>query len=137
MEKDQCSVWAYEEINKSGYVSKVQSWVLSILAGAYPGSMTMPEVVDQIQIEFNPTQERACVSSRFSELERMGFLDKFKLKVNPKSNKTVNAWRWTGRKEPLPCRDEIVSCPNCQGRGTVIRKVFVHPENYQREFQYV
>jgi hypothetical protein len=125
MKVDPSSIWSYEEIKASGYVSKVQSWILSKAVKDYPKALTRRQFVEHIRRNWQPGFATISATSRFSELVRLGFLEKTDKHLDKKTNKQVSTWRWTGRKTPLETREIPVECPHCEGKGFVFKFMVV------------
>ena len=128
------SLWSFEEIRRSKYVGKLQAEILSLFTENPTKSFMSDEIVDHLRRRFRPKLEKQPVSPRFAELEKIGFIEKAPDRLNPETNMTVNCWKWTGRKTPLPVRTEWMECLHCNGKGKVMKEVRVKPnEDYSRK----
>lgn len=118
---DQCSIWAYQEILDSGRLGKIQAIFLSIFSSSGQ-PLTAAEAVEKFK-EFNGSIQRKTsvygIGPRLSELEAMGFLEKFDIVKCHSTNKRVNRWRYTGRKIPKIKSVKRICCPRCDGKGIV------------------
>lgn len=123
MSQDICSIWAYEDIKRSGYLGHKQALVLSVFAGNPNTPMKATDVVESLGRTVSETTR-----TRISELERMGFLRKYDRVVCDLTKKTVNRWIYTGNRKPLSYKKMEVCCIHCKGKGTVIKKIYDNPE---------
>lgn len=120
---DICSIWSYHEIEESGYLSKRRARVLSIFTENPTRLFTATECV---QMHGRGVSE--TTRNRITELEQMGFLEKVDTVECPLTKKTVNRWRWTGRKVPKIWREIKVICRHCEGTGHVYKKEWYDEE---------
>ena len=127
---DICSILSYHDIKRSGYLGEKQAMYLSVFS--YDGlplthRQATREVLDLFKVIL---PER---NGRIAELEAMGFIKKHDIVVCNYSHKKVNRWIWTGRRKPLPKREERIPCPHCDGRGTISKEVYYEPENFEQK----
>ncbi len=126
MTTDICSVWAYDEIVKSGLVGRLQAMYLSIFVSVYPRPLTVHQVIEIFSERFakEPYKTHHGLGSRITELTQLGFLRKQDRVVCEMSKKQVNRWLWTERRTPLSYKIEWVACRVCDGKGGKLRKVY-------------
>ena len=115
--KDICAIWAYYEIKESGVLTKQRARYLSIFSEAYPESLCMAQVEKILTEKFGAPPSSRGYGGRVSELEARGFLVKAKKDKSTQTTRTVNYWKWTGRKKPLPSRMVWKECSECAGKG--------------------
>ena len=115
---DVCSVWAYEEIIRSGYLGKRQAVVLEFFIQA-KRPMTATQAVENFGRTVSETTR-----TRISELTHMGFLRKIEHSECELTGKIVNKWVYTGRRAPKPKRLSRVTCLKCAGTGVVETEVY-------------
>jgi len=125
---DICSVWAYEEIKKSGYVGKNQARYLFIFA-SYKYPLTHYEATKKVEEAFYCEMPER--NGRIAELEAAGFIEKVDIVICQKSNKSVNRWKYTGRKTPLPTKEVWGTCEHCNGSGNVKKTIYVKEDERQ------
>lgn len=115
------SVWAYNEIKKSGYLSEMQAVVLTVFAEApdsdFSGSMIKRMIGPQ-------KSQSETIRNRITELTDMGFLRKTGKILDIYTKKKVNHWRYTGRTRPLESKMEWAECSHCKGKGGRTEKVY-------------
>lgn len=117
--QDICSIWAYEDIKKSGYIGERQSRILAVFAMNPEKPLSATEVIELLG---RTTSE--STRNRITELQKMGFLRKFDRINCPVTNKKVNRWIYTGNRKPKDCVIEEVCCSKCKGKGVVQQKVY-------------
>lgn len=121
MNTDICSIWAYDDIKASGYVGRRQAQYIHVFSiSSVP--LTHREASAIVNKTFGlKVPER---NGRIRELEDMGFIEKVDQVICPATKKTVNRWRYTGRKVPLKASEEICVCDKCDGSGKIRVKVY-------------
>lgn len=125
MKTDICSKLSYDEIKESGYMGKNQARYLYIFVNTNI-ALTHKQATLEVENTFDVKMPER--NGRIAELEEMGFLKKVDIVVCEFTNKKVNRWKWTGRTEPLPSREEWVCCDKCEGKGKLKKKVYYQPE---------
>ena len=125
--KDLCTIWAYDDIKKTGYISDRQAMYLSVFSEAYPDGLTKREASEIVVERFKVGFSKCGFGSRISELENLGFLEKDGYALDPITKKKVNVWRYTQRKDPIILIEVCAECPHCNGRGKI--KKFVPQKN--------
>lgn len=127
---DICSIWSYQEILDDGYLGKKQARVLSIFTESYPKPLTATDVVKLIGRGVSENTR-----NRITELEQMGFLDKFDIIQCPNTRKKVNRWIFSGRKNPRVKRIVCIDCPRCKGAGEIDIRIYVKEESQMEIFK--
>lgn len=112
--KDICSIWAYEDIKTTGSLSKRMAMYLSIFVDLYPHPLTAREATGKVKDKFGFIFPVSSYTARCSDLEKMGFIKKTDQVKCQISNKIVNRWIYTGRKEPKETQIMSVCCPTCK-----------------------
>ena len=118
-----CSIWSYDEIKKSGYVSRHQEMFLSVFCEE-GRPLTVSEAIKLCYDKFEIKSKSHGFGSRISELEDFGFLRQAGKVFNPKTNKKVTQWEYTGATKPHESRMEFVECRHCNGKGGKVQKVY-------------
>lgn len=116
---DLCSIWAYEEIINSGYLGKKQSKVLSIFTSNPTQKYTATQIVEIIGRGVSETTR-----NRITELEQMGFLEKDGVVVCETTNRIVNLFKWSGRRNPFKKSIETFECHRCKGTGKMEKAIW-------------
>ena len=118
---DICSIWAYEDIKRSGYLKGLQARVLKIFSENPNKTYTGTQIV-----EITGRASSENIRNRITELEQKGFLKKTDEKIICNyTKKRVNVWQYTGRKIPKIPQITRCACPSCKGRGYVDKTVYV------------
>jgi hypothetical protein len=130
---DICSIWAYDDIKLSGYVGKRQAQYLHVFTlSSLP--LTHREASQLVNKVFSlKVPER---NGRIRELEDMGFIEKVDHVICEHTKKTVNRWRYTGRKIPLIDFEKECVCDKCGGTGKVKVKVFRESSTEEIEIKF-
>jgi len=136
MTTDICSIWAYDDLKESGALGRLQKDYLYVFVQAYPEALSTDQLVSRFREIHNraPYRSNCGLGSRITELTTMGFLEKVDQITSDITKKTVNRWKWTGRKTPLPKRIETCTCPHCNGSGSITKEVYYDPVEKQQTF---
>ena len=121
---DICSIWAYHEIVDSGWLRGRLAMYLSVFSAGTP--LTARQATNAVRDKFGKGFECSSFVARCSDLEDMGFLKKDGRVQCEFTKKTVNKWKYTGLKVPLPKETITVMCNCCKGKG------FIERETYRR-----
>ncbi len=134
---DDCSRWAYKEIMASGYVGRIQGLYLSVFVDAgepLTAKQAVLQVVERMGLSALGKDDKWAQhrnshlewTPRLSELEQMGFIQKYDIVECEITGKRVNRWIYTGSRKPLPFHIVDKSCPRCKGHGFVKVKEYTN-----------
>lgn len=114
---DPCSLWAYDDIVRSGYLGERQARVLEIFTSEPLERLTATDIVRRLGRGVSEGTR-----NRVTELEQMGFLKKVGVIKCPVTRRMVNQYLYTGRKKPLEYREEWTECRVCEGKGGKVKR---------------
>jgi len=115
MTMDICSIWAYQEIVDSGYLGDKQAEVMAEFTSD-PTSHTASEIVIKLKKQGRLSEN---IRNRITELTKMGYLEKLDKIKCPYTDKIVNRWKWTGKKDKASKELVLKTCPLCNGAGQI------------------
>lgn len=123
------SRWSHDELVKDGTKARIRNKVYQAFVRAYPAGLIMPEVAEALG-----GIEKQTVSPVMTTLEKRGFLERMPDRVNPDSGKKNQQWRYTGRTESKIEVQKLCKCECCEGRGSVMKKMWVEPDAQKELF---
>lgn len=132
---DQCSLWAWEDINKSEYIGLMHKRYLHVFVQSkVPLTHYQASMLVNAEFKINVPAR----NGRIAELTQMGYLKKVDQVRCEETNHIVNRWMWTQTREPTVNEDIEIECPHCHGRGKIKtkREHVIEPQNDQSLFVY-
>lgn len=131
---NQTSAWAYEDIKKSGSLSKRLAMYLFVFANEGI-ALTAREATQKVKEQFGFNFPVSSYTARCSDLEAMGFLDPVGTEKCAVSGKTVTRWRWNGRRQGKIEGFKICPCDKCKGTGYIRKKIWIEPDGQKELFE--
>ena len=124
------SRWSYDEIRKSGSLSKKLSMWLSVFIDSEV-PLTARQATEIANRRFGLNQKMTSSNTNISNLldeNHMGFIKTFDVVKCPTTGKTVGRYIYTGRRIPREKVSKLVRCECCEGRGSLMKDVWIDNE---------